>query len=151
MRRLLAVILLPGLALLPLTNHSALAQVAPIDEAPAAHVHLTWEQHFAQANTAHDGHLTLDEAKAGYPTVARKFRAIDVDGKGFVTENDMRAWHAAQKVPHAPAKESENTLRPRNAFHLSRPSVKPLNTSATTVVTVPADSLRETDAPPEPE
>ena len=31
---------------------------------------MTWEQHFAQANLARDGHLTLAEAKGGYADVA---------------------------------------------------------------------------------
>ena len=53
MKRLTTVILL-----------AAVIQPAFADETPPKHTHMTWEERFTQANTAHDGHLTLDEAKA---------------------------------------------------------------------------------------
>jgi hypothetical protein len=59
---------------------------------------LTWEQHFTQANLAHDGHLTLPEAKGGYPLVAKHFDDIDTDHKGYVTENDIRAWQTMRQA-----------------------------------------------------
>ena len=62
---------------------------------PARKARVTWEQRFAQANTTHDGHLTLEQAKAGYASVARHFADIDVAKKGFVTEDDVRTWHKA--------------------------------------------------------
>jgi hypothetical protein len=68
-------------------------------QAPAATSHL--DQRFAQANQAHDGHLTLEEAKAGFPIIASHFASIDIDGKGFVTESDIRTWYAARKAAHA--------------------------------------------------
>ena len=63
---------------------------------PAHRTRLTWEQRFAQANTTNDGHLTLEQAKAGYATVARHFQDIDLDSKGYVTKDDVRAWHKVQ-------------------------------------------------------
>ena len=66
----------------------------------------TMEQRFASANTAHDGHLTLDEAKAGYPTIARHFDAIDRDKKGYVTQDDIRAYYKTQRTLHRPPTSS---------------------------------------------
>ena len=100
---------------------------------PAAPARVTWEQHFAKANTTHDGHLTLEQAKAGYPSLVKHFTDIDVGGKGFITEDDMRAWHALQRAQHPPA--GDNKLRPRHAFQpkpMGHPPVK-----ASTIGTVP--------------
>jgi hypothetical protein len=46
------------------------------------HTHMTLKDRFAQANTTNDGHLTLDQAKAGLPRVAKNFAAIDKDNNG---------------------------------------------------------------------
>jgi hypothetical protein len=67
---------------------------------PTPHTRQTMAQHFTSANTTHDGHLTLDQAKAGYPTVARHFDAIDKDKRGYVTENDIRAYYKTQRTLH---------------------------------------------------
>jgi hypothetical protein len=61
----------------------------------AATSHKTMHDRFAAANTTHDGHLTLDQAKAGYKSVAKKFDAIDKDHKGYVTEADIHAYYSA--------------------------------------------------------
>jgi len=103
------VFLIPPVMILP-----ALASDPP----PAQHVKLTWEQRFAAANAAHDGHLTLEEAKTGYLAVARHFREIDTEGKGYVTENDIRAWHAMQKMDRPSKEQPEDPLRARPAFRL---------------------------------
>ena len=74
------------------------------------HPHATMQQRFEHANVTHDGHLTLDQAKTGYKSVARHFDAIDQDKKGYVTEDDIRAYyktqhtlhHQAATSPHAP-------------------------------------------------
>jgi hypothetical protein len=85
---------------------------------------LTWQQHFAQANLAHDGHLTLAEATTGFPLIARHFDDIDADHKAYVTENDIRAWRvlrsATRRMSHPPA----DKLKPLNAYQL-RPPVQP--------------------------
>ena len=73
------------------------------DEPPATARHatrLTWEQHFTQANLAHDGHLTLEEAKGRYPMVAKHFDDIDTDQKGYVTIDDLRAWRITRRSAH---------------------------------------------------
>jgi len=88
--------LLPLLALLSLPL-PALAQTASTQ---TAHHHVTWEQHFQQANVTHDGHLTIEQARSGYPELARHFAAIDQDHKGYVTEDDIRAYNKAQHALH---------------------------------------------------
>jgi hypothetical protein len=146
-----AITLLSAIVLLCYMDLPALAQdTSKGDHPPAHHTRLTIEEHFAQANLAHDGHLTLDEAKAGYPTVARHFQEIDVAAKGYVTENDLRAWHALQKAARRPRKEAANTMRPRNAFHLTYPARQPLNTSTDSVVAAPARTPPKAAAPAEP-
>jgi len=136
MYRFLAVFLLPAMIA------PAFADDPPKEpDAPTAHhARLSWEEHFAQANAAHDGHLTLDEAKASYHTIARHFRDIDVDGKGYVTEADVRAWHAMQKAAREHGKEAQDALRPRNAFQ-QRAYIeqRTLNTSTSQTVPVPPD------------
>jgi hypothetical protein len=79
-----------------------LAMPAQADTATAKSVrtHTTMQQRFAQANVTHDGHLTQDQAKQGYRTVARHFAAIDRDHKGYVTEDDIKAYLKAQRALH---------------------------------------------------
>ena len=111
----------------------ALAQATAKKDATAKQPRLTWEAHFAQANTAHDGHLTLEEAKTGFKTVARHYRDIDVDGKGYVTENDVRAWRAMPK-PARHASEPDDPLRPRPAFQNAGPPQRTLQKASTHAV-----------------
>jgi hypothetical protein len=68
--------------------------------AKSTHIRLTMPEHFEQANTTHDGHLTLDQAQTGYKSVARHFDAIDQDKKGYITEDDIRAYNKAQRALH---------------------------------------------------
>jgi hypothetical protein len=76
-------------------------------QAPAKATKLS--RRFSAANTTHDGHLTLDQArKAKWTQVVRHFGDIDGDKKGYVTEQEVgtaaaqaRAAKAAQKA--APA------------------------------------------------
>jgi hypothetical protein len=108
MRRILS------LLILPLLIGSALAEEpAKTDCRPAR---LTWEQRFTQANVAHDGHLTLEEAKGGYPLIAKHFDDIDVDHKGYVTTNDIRAWRVMRKAAHRLTHPPEDKLKPRPAY-----------------------------------
>lgn len=49
---------------------------------------------FYAANTTHDGHLTLIQAKAaGLTPVAAHFADIDAKKRGYVTFYDIEAWH----------------------------------------------------------
>ena len=51
---------------------------------------------FNAANTAHDGHLTLAQAQAaGLTHIVQNFAQIDAGNKGYVTLDDLQAWHNA--------------------------------------------------------
>ena len=57
---------------------------------------------FEAANTTHDGRLTLAQAQAGHMRgVARDFAAIDAQNKGYVTVDDLRAYHRGQRAARA--------------------------------------------------
>ena len=49
------------------------------------------DEHFAAADTNHDGQLTLTEAQAGMPRVASNFDKIDADQSGTVTLTEIKA------------------------------------------------------------
>ena len=51
-------------------------------------------QRFQAADTNHDGKLTLEEAQAGMPRVAKVFSQIDVENKGYVTLQEIQAFAA---------------------------------------------------------
>jgi hypothetical protein len=137
--------LLPILFALPLLALQAHAQTAavqqaappPVPAAPATpgpdttvHHRMSWQQHFAQANLAHDGHMTLQEASGGYPTVARHFKEIDADKKGYVTEEDITNWHKLQRaMRHSNQGRTDGGLRPRPAFHEEPSTPQPINAS----------------------
>jgi hypothetical protein len=126
MKRLWTLVLLAGVI-----------QPALADEAtPPKHTHMSWEERFTEANTSHDGHLTIEQAKLGYKTVARHFRDIDTDAKGFVTENDIRAWHAMQKAARH-NQGAEDPLRPRPAFNRFAPDQRPTPGPSQTMLTTP--------------
>jgi hypothetical protein len=93
MRRFLSVPILLALAFPALAEEPA--TTGKTTSSPA---HQTWEQRFAHANVAHDGHLTLEEAKAGFKLIAKYFNEIDVDHRGYVTANDIRAWRILRKA-----------------------------------------------------
>jgi hypothetical protein len=75
-------------------------------------------------------------AELGYKTVARHFRDIDTDAKGFVTENDIRAWHAMQKAGRQD-RAAEDPLRPRPAFNRYAPDQRPTPGPSQTMLTTP--------------
>lgn len=50
------------------------------------------EQRFAQADTNHDGKLTLEEAKSGMALVAPVFEEIDASYKGYVTLDQIKGF-----------------------------------------------------------
>jgi hypothetical protein len=144
MRLLPVLIALPLLALQAHAQTAAAQQTAPPPAtatmgapAPAApgsdatvHHRMSWQQHFAQANLAHDGHLTLQEASGGYPTVARHFKEIDADKKGYVTEEDVTNWHKLQRaMRHSNRGRTDGALRPRPAFHEGTSTPRPISTS----------------------
>lgn len=91
---------------IPMILHAPAAGAASATATP--HTHLTMAQRFANANTTHDGHLTPDQAKAGYPTVARHFDAIDKDKRGYVTQDDIRGYYKTQRALHHQASSVHN-------------------------------------------
>jgi hypothetical protein len=139
-------ILYAFLLVLPVLAGRAYAEQAkPADKSAAQHRE-TAAQHFEKANTTHDGHLTLEQAKAGYPTVAKHFAEIDTGGKGYVTQNDIAAWHKLQRSAHKPA--AENKLRPRHAFQPTLPKERAVK--ASTGATVPRPAPATTVGPDGP-
>ena len=88
--------LLPLLALLSLPLPGLAQSSAP----QTTHHRMSWEQRFEQANVTHDGHLTMEQARTGYPSLVRHFAAIDQDHKGYITEDDVRAYNKAQRALH---------------------------------------------------
>jgi hypothetical protein len=75
--------------------------------APKPHrTHHTLQERFDTANTTHDGHLTLEQARAKMPSVARDFDAIDTDHKGFVTLDQIKAHSKAVRAEKRAAKKA---------------------------------------------
>jgi hypothetical protein len=97
-------LLAAALPLLPLAGRAQTAPpatTAPTATAPddTAGGHHKLQQKFNAANTTHDGHLTLAQAKAaGMAEVVTDFSAIDTSNRGYVTLNDVMAWHLEQKA-----------------------------------------------------
>lgn len=87
---------------------AASAQEAPRDAARDAPSHTAagspsgphrLRDKFDAANTNHDGHLTQGQAQAGHMShVARDFAAIDLAHHGYVTVDDIRTYHRAQRA-----------------------------------------------------
>ena len=125
-----------GLLLLSALSVPALAADPPKVKAPHPHhPRMTWEAHFAQANLAHDGHLSLAEAKGGDTLVARHFDEIDVTHRGYVTEDDVRTWRASRKAAHRRSPRAKRT----NALTSGSDGQQPAPSSATGTVPAPAD------------
>nr|WP_294516120.1 hypothetical protein [uncultured Rhodopila sp.] len=135
MRRLLRILLLPAL-LSPALPMAARADEPSAQDAVAAsrHVHMNWQQRFAKANTAADGHLTMEEAKGGFPLVARHFSDIDIDGKGYVTVKDLKTWYAMRRVARSLRAVPDDGPQPRNAQQRSYPDERPMGTPAATQI-----------------
>jgi hypothetical protein len=110
---------------LPLVCGSALAQTAPVAPSPPPGAPMPppggpdapppppggWMGHhrhdhglaekFAAANTTHDGHLTLAQARtAGLHMVVDHFSDIDIAHRGYVTINDIAAWRMEDMAKH---------------------------------------------------
>jgi hypothetical protein len=123
--------LLPALVTLSLVAFPALAEpAAPNDPPTETRQRVTWQQRFVKANQTGDGRLTLEQARTGYPTVARNFQDIDIDGKGYVTQDDIRAWHKVRREARVDTKKPvEDPLRPRAAFQRTYPDSPQANTT----------------------
>jgi hypothetical protein len=128
-RRFLALMLLSTLAL------PAFAAGRP--KSAEHHARMSLEKHFTQANLSHNGHLTLHEATTGYPQIAKHFDAIDAGHKGYVTEDDIRAWRALRKASHkrSPAVDA---AKPMNAVQSGPVSQKSTPAGASVTADQPA-------------
>jgi hypothetical protein len=138
--RLSAVILLPFLFALPATVPARAETPAPATAPAAHHARVTWQKRFEQANTSHDGHLTLEQARTGYKTVARHFMEIDVAGHGYVTEDDVRAWHKQRHAAQHHLSSAGDRLPPWYASGPVPPQARVYRTSATGTVSLPAEA-----------
>lgn len=146
MMRLVAAFLLA----LSFAMGQAQAQAQSEDAKPAPHHRMNWQQRFEQANTTHDGHLTLEQAKGGYPSIARHFTEIDSAGKGYVTEDDIRAWHKQRRSSHHARPSAENALQLRPAMQLTFPEAHPFNASTTRMAPMSPGEVRDVpDVPPQ--
>jgi len=56
------------------------------------------EQRFAQADTNHDGKLTLEEVKSGMALIAPFFEEIDASHKGYVTLDQIKGFAKKQAL-----------------------------------------------------
>ena len=136
-----------SLLLLPLLGSSFLRPTAfAADDpkacaTPAHPARQTWEQHFTGANLAQDGHLTLEEAKSGYTELAKHFDDIDVDHKGYVTKNDIRAWRVMRKAAHRLGKPPEDKLRSRAAVQRIVPGFGAMIVSGNQATAISPSSL----------
>lgn len=113
------------------------AAAEPAPHPRAKHPRMTWMQRFDAANTTHDGRLTQAQAKQGYKIVARHFHEIDTEGKGYVTQNDIRAWHALQRAARH-NHDKKDPLRPRPAFNRFAPDQRLPSIGRQTMLTAPA-------------
>jgi hypothetical protein len=128
-----------GLLLLSALSLPAFAKTPPgADAPPQHHARMTWEQRFTEANVAHDGHLTPEEAKGGYALVSKHFDDIDADHKGYVTEDDIRAWHVRRNAAHRVAKPGE--VKPRQGAAIPSAESDFLTTKVSGTPTVPAST-----------
>ncbi len=61
---------------------------------PPTHHRMTLAQRFDAANTTHDGHLTLAQAKAAnMNSVVKNFDQMDVAKRGYVTIDDIHTFN----------------------------------------------------------
>jgi hypothetical protein len=106
---------LPILSVMLLVAGAAVAQPGP-DQAPpdagqmapqggqmaGPNAHAGFRAKFAAANTTNDGHLTLEQAQAAHMgAIVKNFAQIDAGQKGYVTLQDVKAWHDARMQARA--------------------------------------------------
>ncbi len=135
MRRILPLLILPLLIGPALAEEPAATNSHP--------ARMTWEQHFTQADLAHDGHLTLEEAKGGFPLVAKHFDDIDVDHKGYVTTNDIRAWRVMRKAARRLAHPPEDKLKPQHVYQRRPPDQRPVSSKWTAALRTGIEDVAE--------
>ena len=62
---------------------------------------------FEAANVTHDGHLTLEQAKAGMPAIARHFDEIDTKKAGYLTLDQVRTYAVDWRRAHPDGVETK--------------------------------------------
>jgi hypothetical protein len=134
-----------GLLLLALCAVPTLA-ISGVPPATEHHGRRSAAEHFADANTTHDGRLTLEQATAGYKSVAKSFNQIDAAHHGYVTMDDIKAWRASKKAArlaakHAAADAADGIMRPGQALQRWI-GPGPLQTSTDMIVPTPGDLRR---------
>ena len=75
---------------------------APADAPKGERAHKMHER-FKAADKDGDGKISREEANAALPRIARNFDAIDTNKDGFVTKEELRAYHeknAAARKEH---------------------------------------------------
>jgi Ca2+-binding EF-hand superfamily protein len=75
---------------------SATAGAALAEPARGERLQAELQQRFARADSNGDGRLTAEEAKAGMPFVSRHFAAIDAEGQGSVSLEQIKGFAQAQ-------------------------------------------------------
>ncbi len=90
----------------------ALCSLAAVAAPDAARVEAKAKQRFAAADHNHDGRLTPDEARDGMPRVASNFNAIDRDGKGYVTLQDLGSYVADRRNSRSSAGPNASASAP---------------------------------------
>ncbi len=68
------------------------------------HTRKSLQERFDAANKTHDGHLTMEQAKSGMPSVAKNFAAIDKDKSGYVTMDEIHTYNSARRAHSKAAK-----------------------------------------------
>jgi len=82
----------PGAAGMPPSEQAPPPPAPAMEGAPHG-----MREKFEAANVTHDGRLTEQQAEAGgLKNIVRHFQEIDRDGKGYVTIQDIHAWHKAR-------------------------------------------------------
>ena len=107
---------IPAMMLITLMCAPALAQTQA-----EHHGRRTAAEHFADANTTHDGHLTLDQATSGYKSLAKSFSQIDISHHGYITMDDIKAWRAAKKAAKQAAKAAAKSASDDTTDGVVRP------------------------------
>ncbi|MDE8348047.1 MAG: hypothetical protein POG74_00995 [Acidocella sp.] len=85
---------------------------APVAPGHGDHRHMAMDQkmhdRFNAANTTHDGHLTLAQATAAdLKPVVKHFAEIDTAKRGYVTFNEVQAWHMDEMAKRLEKKAGE--------------------------------------------
>jgi hypothetical protein len=94
----------PGPAAGPSSASPATETAPPArSRGPHAHgAHRPLAERFAAANTTHDGHLTLAQARAAKMNeVVRDFGLIDKDKKGYVTVDGIKDFRRSRRAARA--------------------------------------------------